>query len=196
LDRAADLDIDGYLPEYQLSYMDRMSMAHGLEVRSPLCDYKVVDFVTSLPSSYRLRGLHTKHIFKKVARQWLPREIIERRKRGFDSPIGEWIKTDLRDFVLAFLSRQHVERTGLLNYEAVAELLGEHLSGRRNYSLQLWSLLALEAWHRLYIEDRIVDGRSYQLKDMRGATALRQRSHEIVTRASMAAACGSGHAQS
>lgn len=172
LDRAADLDVNAYLPEYQLCYMDRMSMAHGLEVRSPLCDYELVDFVTSLPSSYRLRGLRSKHIFKSIARQWIPRSIAERQKRGFDSPIGHWIKTDLRDFVLQFLSRDNIERTGLLNYQGVASVLNEHLSGRRDYSLQIWSLLALEGWYRMYIEDRVTDGTSYRLEDMRGGTPV------------------------
>jgi phenylacetate-CoA ligase len=169
LDRAADLDIAGYLPEYQLCYMDRMSMAHGLEVRSPLCDYDLVDFVTSLPSSYRLKGQQSKYIFKKAAAGWIPRSIINRRKRGFDSPIGEWIKGELRGFVETFLSKEHLERTRLLQSEQVARLLADHMSGRRNYALQLWSIMALEAWYRMYIEDGVTDASQYRLSDMRGA---------------------------
>jgi asparagine synthase (glutamine-hydrolysing) len=168
LDRAADLDIGGYLPEYQLCYMDRMSMAHGLEVRSPLCDYDLVDFVTSLPFSYRLKGRRSKHIFKEVAVEWIPRNIVNRRKRGFDSPIGEWIKGELRGFMETFLSQENLKRSGLLNAGQVAKLLGDHLAGRRNYSLQLWSILALEAWYRMYIEDNVTDVSSYSLRDMRG----------------------------
>src|SRR5262249_23048249 len=64
LDRAARLDVAAYLPEFQLTYMDRMTMAHGLEVRSPLCDYKVIEYALSLPASYRLRGTRSKHILK------------------------------------------------------------------------------------------------------------------------------------
>jgi asparagine synthase (glutamine-hydrolysing) len=169
LDRAADLDIEEYLPEYQLCYMDRMSMAHGLEVRSPLCDYSLVNFVTSLPVSYRLKGRRAKHIFKEVATRWVPRRIVDRRKRGFDSPIGEWIKGELRGFAERFLSQENIKRSGLLNPEQVAGLLSDHLSGRRNYSLQLWSILALEAWYRMYIEDNVTDVSSYSLQDMRGA---------------------------
>ena len=172
LDRAANLDISGYLPEYQLCYMDRMSMAHGLEVRSPLCDYELVDYVTSLPPSYRLKGRRSKHIFKEVAVDWIPRHIVNRRKRGFDSPIGEWIKGELCDFTKTFLSQENLKRSGLLNPDSVSRLLGDHLSGRRNYSLQLWSILALEAWYRMYIEDNVNDVSSYSLKDMRGANVL------------------------
>lgn len=169
LDRAANLDVGMYLPEYQLCYMDRMSMAHGLEVRSPLCDYDLVDFVMSLPPSYRLKGRRSKHIFKEVVVDWIPRRIVNRRKQGFDSPIGQWIKGELRDFTATFLSQENLKRSGLLNAEQVARLLGDHLSGRRNYALQLWSILALEVWYRMYIEDNVKDVSSYTLRDMRGA---------------------------
>ena len=98
LERAAELDVRHYLPEFQLTYMDRMSMAHGLEVRSPFCDYRLVEFVRSLPASYRLKGTRSKHILKTIAGQWLPQSIIERRKVGFDSPVGQWFKDELREF--------------------------------------------------------------------------------------------------
>jgi len=169
LDKAASLDIRGYLPEYQLMYMDRMSMAHGLEVRSPLCDYKLVEYVTNLPTTYRLKGTRSKHIFKDIARQWLPTEITERRKVGFDSPVGQWFKGELKEFLLSFLSRENVSKSGLLDPDTVTALIGDHLSGRRDYSLQLWSLIALETWFRMYIEDGVVDGSDYKLADLRGA---------------------------
>ena len=158
-----------YLPEFQLTYMDRMSMAHGLEVRSPLCDYRLVDYVLSLPAAYRLHSGHSKHILKTVARQWLPRAIVERRKVGFDSPVEQWFKDELREFLLRFLSRKHVERSGLLSYAGVQRVIGDHLSGKHDYSLQLWSILVLEAWYRMYIEDGVTDASGYHLSDLRGA---------------------------
>jgi asparagine synthase (glutamine-hydrolysing) len=170
LERASALDIGGYLPEYQLSYIDRMSMAHGLEVRAPFCDYELVDYVVSLPESYRLKGLRTKHILKEVARAWIPSDIVDRPKVGFDSPLGQWFKDELRVFLTTFLARDEVTRSGLLNPDSVQTLIEEHLTGRRDYSLQLWSLMALEAWYRMYIEDDITDGGSYALRDLRGAS--------------------------
>ena len=167
-ERAAGVDVAGYLPDYQLAFMDRMSMAHGLEVRSPLCDHILVDYVLSLPASYRLRGTRTKHIFKEVARDWIPREIAERKKVGFDSPIGQWFKKDLRDFIVGFLAPDQLAQSGLLDPQGVQRVLGDHLSGKSDYSLQLWSLMALEGWHRMYIEDGVTDGREYRLTDMRG----------------------------
>lgn len=167
--RAADLDIGAYLPEFQLAYMDRMSMAHGLEVRSPLCDFRMAEYASSLPPSYRLKGQHSKHILKHVSRRWLPEQIVERKKVGFDSPIGQWFKGELRGFLTSFLSEEQVRRSGLLNPAAVQQLVGEHLSGLKDYSLQLWSIIAMEAWHRMYIEGRAEQESSPSLQSLRGA---------------------------
>ena len=168
LDRVTDMEVSGYLPEYQLTYMDRMSMAAGLEARSPLCDWKLVDYVTSLPCNYRLKGIHSKHIFKAIATQWIPKDIAERKKVGFDSPIGQWIKDELRGFMGSYLSREQIGITGLFNPDAVQHLLADHLSGRKDYSLQLWSLLSVETWHRMFIEDAIYNIDGYSLSDIRG----------------------------
>ncbi len=172
LDRVAAIDIEGYLPEYQLAYVDRMSMAHGLEVRSPLCDYKLVEFVRSLPVDYRLRRMTSKYIFKEVARRWLPSDIVTRSKVGFDSPIGQWFKEELRPFLSRFLSEEQLSRSKLLNAQAVQQLIHDHLAGTRDYSLQLWSLVALEGWYRMYIEDAVTDGADYRVSDFRGAEVM------------------------
>ncbi len=173
LDRVTALDVEGYLPEYQLAYMDRMSMAHGLEVRSPYCDYDLVAYTTSLPHEYRLKGLRSKHILKEIAKAWIPPEIVERKKVGFDSPIGQWFKGELRDFLHTFLSREHLKRSGMLNPDTVQAMIVDHLEGRRDYSLQLWSVIAVEAWYRMYIEDAVSDGSTYRLADMRGGRERR-----------------------
>jgi asparagine synthase (glutamine-hydrolysing) len=171
LDGAAALDIEGYLPEYQLAYVDRMSMAHGLEVRSPFCDYQLVESVRSLPVDYRLRRNTSKYIFKEVARRWLPADIVNRKKVGFDSPIGQWFKEDLQSFIRAFLSPDQLRQSKLLNADAVQRHISDHLSGTRDYSLQLWSVMALEGWYRMYIEDDVSNGADYDVSDFRGVDA-------------------------
>ncbi len=145
------VDVGGYLPEYQLTYMDRMSMGTSLEVRSPLCDYRVAEFAASLPHAYRLRGSRTKHILKEVALRYLPADIVDRKKVGFDSPIGHWFKHELRPFVDDFLRPEAVAESGLLSPDGVSRLVSEHLSGRQDYSMQLWSVISLEFWHRRFI---------------------------------------------
>jgi asparagine synthase (glutamine-hydrolysing) len=184
---ATDLAVGGYLPEYQLCYMDRMSMAHGLEVRSPFCDYRLVEFAASLPTDYRLKGSESKHILKSVSSQWLPEQIIHRKKVGFDSPIGQWFKEELKDFLTGFLSKEQVGRSGLLNPEAVQRLISDHVSGVKDYSLQLWSIVALEAWYRMYIEDDVLTTGNLLLENIRGASVKHpQRREEVNQTASVA----------
>ncbi len=152
------VDVGGYLPEYQLTYMDRMSMSTSLEVRSPLCDYRVAEFAAALPHAYRLKGSRTKHILKEVALRYLPAEIVDRKKVGFDSPIGHWFKHDLRPFLETFLSRESVAESGLLSPEGVDRLLQDHLRGHHDYSMQLWSVISLEFWHRRFIVGSLAEG--------------------------------------
>ncbi|MCP5179536.1 MAG: asparagine synthase (glutamine-hydrolyzing) [Pseudomonadales bacterium] len=153
MQRILDVDVGGYLPEFQLTYMDRMSMANSLEVRSPLCDYTIAELAASLPAEYRLRGNQTKRILKDVARRYLPSEIVDRPKVGFDAPVGLWFKSALRPQLETTLSRDAVARTGLLNPDRVNAMVQLHLAGKHDYSMQLWSILSLEHWYRRHIEE-------------------------------------------
>jgi len=147
-------------------------------VRSPLCDYRLVEFATRLPAHYRLKGSESKHILKSVSGQWLPQNIIHRKKVGFDSPIGQWFKDELKDFLTSFLSKEQVRRSGLLNPDAVQRMIGDHVSGVKDYSLQLWSVIALEAWYRMYIEEDVLATGDLSLENLRGACA-QQRSPSV-----------------
>ena len=169
LRRLATLDMAGYLPEYQLGYMDRMSMANSLEVRAPYCDYKLVEYAHSLPASLRLKNGKSKYVLKEVARHWLPDSIIDRKKVGFDSPIGLWFKNELSDFLARFMSKENLQETGILNPDAVHDLIEQHMSGRRDLSLHLWSLVAVEMWYRMYFEHPVADIAGLTLQDVRGA---------------------------
>ncbi len=171
LDRVTNVDVGGYLSEYQLTYMDRMSMATSLEVRSPLCDFRLAEYAAQLPHEYRLKGGRSKHILKEVAKRYLPVEIVDRKKVGFDSPIGQWFKDELNPFLHSFLDEQHVAKTGLLAPQVVSGMVAEHCAGKRNYSLPLWSIVALEAWHRMYMEDDSMGAGEHNLADIRGAVA-------------------------
>lgn len=151
--RVLDVDTAAYLPEFQLTYMDRMSMANSLEVRSPLCDFRIAEFAAALPAHYRVHNGKTKRILKDVARRYLPASIVDRPKTGFDAPVGLWFKSALRPWMTRILDRRQVAATGLLDPDKVDRLVQDHLRGRQDYSMQLWSVLSLEYWHRKYIED-------------------------------------------
>ncbi|MEJ7617093.1 MAG: asparagine synthase C-terminal domain-containing protein [Pyrinomonadaceae bacterium] len=147
LDRLLYIDSKTYLPGDILTKVDRMSMAASLEARVPLLDHKLIEFVTRMPASMKVRGLQAKHIFKRAARGLVPDEILDRPKQGFGMPLQQWINHQLRDRIYETLTERRAER-GYINSRYVRLLLDEHRRGRRDHSRQLWALFMLELWHR------------------------------------------------
>jgi asparagine synthase (glutamine-hydrolysing) len=154
VEQAMALDIQTYLPDDLLALGDRMSMAHSLEMRVPFCDHALAQFAVGLPAEVRMRGGKLKTLLKQTLRHLLPVEILKRSKQGFMVPIGHWINRDLRPMVRELLSEQSVSQRGVVRYSYVRWLLEEHESGRRNLTDQIYALLVLEMWLRLYLERR------------------------------------------
>jgi len=152
LDQLLYIDGKTYLPGDILTKVDRMSMATSLEVRVPLLDHKLIDFVTKVPASLKLAGTETKHLLKRVARDLIPSEILDRPKQGFGIPIEQWINNQLRDQIRETLREPRTRQRGYVNSNYVDLILDEHHKGRRDHSFPLWSLLILELWHRRYID--------------------------------------------
>jgi asparagine synthase (glutamine-hydrolysing) len=152
LDQLLYIDGKTYLPGDILTKVDRMSMATSLEVRVPLLDHKLIDFVTTVPASLKLAGTETKHLLKRVARDLIPAEILDRPKQGFGIPIEQWINNQLRDQIRETLREPRTRQRGYVNSNYVDLILDEHHKGRRDHSFPLWSLLILELWHRRYID--------------------------------------------
>ena len=147
LDRLLLLNLKTYLVDDLLPKVDRMSMAHGLEVRSPFLDHHLVEFALRLPRAYRLRGLTLKRVLKAAVADLVPREIATRRKQGFGVPLDRWFRTDLRDYVASMLGpgarvRAHLHGAGL------DRLLSEHHANARHHGQALWALLTLEVFLR------------------------------------------------
>ncbi len=151
-ERLLYLDSKTYLPGDILTKVDRMSMAHSLESRVPLLDHKLIEFATTIPSHLKLNGLTTKYILKQAVTGLIPDEIIQRRKQGFDVPIREWFKHDLRELLHDTLLDRKTRERGYFNERAIASIIKEHERGRRNYARHLWGLLTLELWHRAFID--------------------------------------------
>jgi asparagine synthase (glutamine-hydrolysing) len=146
------LDSKTYLPSDILVKVDRMSMATSLEARTPLLDHKLIEFVTQIPTKYKLNGLETKHIFKKSLEGTVPKEILYREKQGFGVPIGEWINTKLKDRIHGTLSEPKTLQRGYFDAKYIQNLLDEHSTGRRDNSHHLWILWMLELWHRKFVD--------------------------------------------
>jgi asparagine synthase (glutamine-hydrolysing) len=152
LDQLLYIDGKTYLPGDILTKVDRMSMATSLEVRVPLLDHKLIDFVTKVPASLKLAGTETKHLLKLVARDLIPAEILDRPKQGFGIPLEQWINHQLRDQIRDTLREPRTRQRGYVNSNYVDLILDEHHKGRRDHSFALWGLLILELWHRRYID--------------------------------------------
>jgi asparagine synthase (glutamine-hydrolysing) len=140
------LDMKTYLPGDILTKVDRASMAHALEVRVPLLDHKLVEWISGLPPDMKLKGSEGKYIFKKAMEKYLPHDILYRRKQGFAVPLAAWFRGPLRERVQQALLGPTLADTGMFNQDFLRELVEQHLSGRRDYSAPIWSLLMFEAF--------------------------------------------------
>ena len=153
LDPLLYLDSKTYLPGDILTKVDRMSMAVSLEARAPLLDHKLIEFVVGIPAHLKMRGLETKHIFKRAVRGLVPDEILDRPKQGFGVPIQQWINQELQAYIRDTLTGRRARERGYFNSAYIDLLFAEHGRKRRDHSAQLWTLFMLELWHRTFIDD-------------------------------------------
>jgi len=140
------LDFKTYLADDILVKVDRMSMANSLEARVPLLDTKIVEFAFSLPSKLKVKGLTGKWFLKNAMEGILPKEIIYRRKEGFSIPIKNWLKLDLKDLMMEYLSEARIKDVGVFNYTYITRLIDEHLSNKENHAHRLWGLISFNLW--------------------------------------------------
>ena len=148
LDRFLHLNLKMYLLDDLLPKVDRMSMAHGLEVRAPFLDRDLADYAIRLPRAARIRGLSLKRVLKAAVKDLLPQEIMQRRKRGFGVPLDRWFRSDLAAYVESTLGVPSARVRSYLMPEPIDQLLHEHRSGSRNHGYALWTLLTLEVFLR------------------------------------------------
>ncbi|HVG30151.1 MAG TPA: asparagine synthase (glutamine-hydrolyzing) [Pyrinomonadaceae bacterium] len=152
LDTLLYIDSKTYLPGDILTKVDRMSMAASLEARVPLLDHKLIEFVTRIPASLKMKGAETKHVFKRAVRGLVPDEILDRPKQGFGVPIPQWINAQLRGRIRETLTDARARARGYFEPRYLRLMLDEHERGRRDHSAQLWSLFMLELWHRTFMD--------------------------------------------
>jgi asparagine synthase (glutamine-hydrolysing) len=146
LQRYLDFDQRYYLPDDILYKVDRISMAHSLEVRPPFLDQRIVDFAAGLPERLKLRGSTSKYVLRRLMKDKLPRAVLQRPKIGFDVPIHEWLRGVLRPLLLDTLSEEAVLASGLFHWPAVKLLVNAHLERRANHGYHLWGLMVLLIW--------------------------------------------------
>ena len=128
-----------------------MSMAHSVEVRPPFLDHRLVEFVAALPGSGKIKAGRVKHILKEAVKDLLPADLLDRPKEGFIMPINEWMIGSLKDYVMATLAPERLDRHGLFRSDSIRLVLEAHFSGATNHGNQIWNLLMLQLWWERYI---------------------------------------------
>jgi asparagine synthase (glutamine-hydrolysing) len=152
------LDIKTYLPGDILTKVDRASMAHALEVRVPILDHPLVEWMSGMPPDLKLRGAEGKYIFKQALRPHVDEDILYRPKMGFAVPIETWFRGALREQVRERLLGDTLAASGLFDLSYVRTLVEQHQSGRSNHGPTLWSLLMFESFYRRAMSGTLVAG--------------------------------------
>ena len=148
LSKVQYLDMKTYLVGDILTKVDRASMAHALEVREPLLDHKMMEWVSGLPPEYKLKGREGKYLLKKSLEPLLPNDILYRPKMGFAVPLASWFRGPLRQQVRDAVLGSTLLQTGIFNTGFLRELVDQHQSGLRDNSAALWTVLMFEAFQR------------------------------------------------
>lgn len=139
-----------FLPHHNLAYMDKMAMAHSVEVRVPFADREIVSLAAAMPASLKMKGNKTKAILREVAKPYLPGEIINRSKTGFGAPLRQWLRGPLKKLVRERLTDKPFVSRGIFNHNAIETLISENERGKKDGSYTLFSLLCIESWLRQF----------------------------------------------
>ena len=154
-------DILTYLPEDLLVKVDRMTMAHSLELRCPFLDYRLVEFAArEVPAGLKIRGLAGKWLLKVLAEPLLPREVVHRRKWGFKVPTSQWFRGPLLGVLRDVLLSRAARSRGYFDERRVRELIDDHAAGRTDQDKRLWILFQLELWHLMFVDRTLSPGDS------------------------------------
>jgi asparagine synthase (glutamine-hydrolysing) len=147
IDRMLNSDLHTYLPQDLLVKADRASMYHSLETRSPLLDYKVLEYTATLPVNYKINGTTTKYLLKEIASKHIPQELIHRPKQGFGVPLGSWFKKELKTYINDRFHNSSLVRDGLFTQSGLDAVLENHWTEKANLGRFIFTLLMLENWY-------------------------------------------------
>ncbi len=144
------MDMKGLLPGDMLTKVDRMSMVNSLEVRVPLLDHTVVEYIFKLSGNVKLKATKGKHILIETFKDILPPAIHNRPKWGFEMPIGAWLRKELRFLVDEYLDEDVIRKQEFFHHDTIKDLINDHMSGRQDTSWHLWNLIVFQHWYKTY----------------------------------------------
>lgn len=145
------IDTRASLPDDLLMVGDKTSMANSLEVRVPFLDYRLIEFIESLPPTLKLHGLTGKYLHKKALEKWLPKNVVYCKKKGFANPIEEWLRTGMRPILEEYLLGSDSATTLFFDQEYIRQMLEHDRDGKDQFRRHIYLLLSFELWHRTFI---------------------------------------------
>jgi len=176
VDKMLHTDCMTRLADHQLPIVDKMSMAHGLETRSPFLDRRVVEFAMRIPANWQMKSRRIKYITRKLGERYLSKELLYRKKQGFGFPLGLWLRESLRPLIENTVAQSRLVEAGVFRREEMARLVREHVEGKIDHNYRLWMLFNLELWYRHYIDRQSVG----QLEDWVDAARLARKGSAAV----------------
>jgi asparagine synthase (glutamine-hydrolysing) len=153
LDRMLATDLEGRLPDHPVMITDRMTMAHGLEARSPFMDHKLAEFCARLPAELKVKGRSLRVLQRRIATQYLPAEVLRRPKQGFASAMPYMLRNEYPALFRALLGDSWLVRDGFFRSDRIAKILDAHLAGKADHATRLWLLTNSEIWYRMAIQN-------------------------------------------
>jgi asparagine synthase (glutamine-hydrolysing) len=153
INQICQTDLQMFMVGLNLTYTDRASMAASVEVRVPFVDKEVIELAMQIPGQLKYHGHTLKAILKKAGTEIVPSYITNRKKASFGAPIRSWISNDLKPMVDDLLSKENINRRGILNYEYVHQLIEDDRSGKKDNAYQIYQLITLELWFRNFLDD-------------------------------------------
>jgi len=145
-----EMEWNTQLPDQVLAFVDYLSMAHSVEVRSPFLDYRLVEFVATIPGRLKIRNGNVKDILKRAVEPLIPEGITRRPKEGFVLPIFDWMVDRLKDYSRDMLSPARIGRHGLLNSDVTRKLIDEYYAGNKSLAAKIWNLMMFQVWWEAY----------------------------------------------
>jgi asparagine synthase (glutamine-hydrolysing) len=156
-----------------------MSMAHGLEARSPFLDHKLAEFAATLPVHLKIRGRSRRWLQMRLARRYIPPEVLRRPKQGFNSPLPYVMRAQFEALFTAYLGDMQLVQAGYLDRRAIEQMLAAHIAGRSDHGNRLWLLLNAELWHRLKIGGESLSDAKARVAEALGRTSARRPHHAM-----------------
>jgi asparagine synthase (glutamine-hydrolysing) len=153
LDQMMAYDYATYQTDDILTKVDRATMAHSLEGREPLLDYRLIEYVGKIPTEMKLKGGVKKYLLKEITHRYLPKSLMDRPKMGFSIPLAAWLKNDLKYLIDDFLNEAYIKDQGVFRWEEISKMVRLfEKRGDINYANRIWNLLVFQLWYRKWMK--------------------------------------------